>query len=195
MQKSALSRFSVENFLSHRTETKNFVGEPFGVSENFGYRNFSCRGGGGASRFGRKFFVSQDQNEKLRRGTLLCFRKILVSKNFIDKRGGGIAIFCLLIKLKKCRQRLGFETMPTASKPCCPTHCAMGTIGMVSLTKISQIIKIFGTTETRTPTYSFRTLLSYPMCHGNHWNGIFDKSQSNHINIWHDRDSNRKPTA
>ena len=24
---------------------------------------------------------------------------------------------------------LGFEPVPTTSEPCCPTHCAMGTIG------------------------------------------------------------------
>ena len=24
---------------------------------------------------------------------------------------------------------LGFETVPAASDPCCPAHCAMGTIG------------------------------------------------------------------
>ncbi len=27
--------------------------------------------------------------EKLRRGTLLCFTKFMISKNFMDKRGGG----------------------------------------------------------------------------------------------------------
>ena len=25
---------------------------------------------------------------------------------------------------------MGFEPVPTASKPCCPTHCAMGTLGI-----------------------------------------------------------------
>ena len=37
------------------------------------------------------------------------------------------------------------------------------------LTNVSEIMKIFGATETRTPTYRLRTLLSYPLCHGNHW--------------------------
>ena len=46
MPKRAISRFSIENLLSHSTE-------------------------------------------KLRRGTLLCFTKFLVSKKFKDKRGGG----------------------------------------------------------------------------------------------------------
>ena len=107
---------------------KKFIGEHFGVSENFFYRKFSCiRGGGGASWFCRNFlphrtetesFVKEPfcfpevfwyrkklwirggisrfsienllfhSTEKLRRGTLLCSRKILVSKNVKDKRGG-----------------------------------------------------------------------------------------------------------
>ena len=45
------ARFSVECFLSHRT--KNFVGEPFLVSEKYWFRDFSCirERGGGVSRF------------------------------------------------------------------------------------------------------------------------------------------------
>ena len=45
-----VSRFSIENFLSHKTKT-------------------------------------------LRKRTLLCFRKVLVSKNFLDKGGGGVSRF------------------------------------------------------------------------------------------------------
>ena len=41
----------------------------------------------GPSRFCRNFFVSQDRNEKLCKGTLLFSRKFLISKNFLDKRG------------------------------------------------------------------------------------------------------------
>ena len=40
------------------------------------------------SRFFVQKFLSHSA-EKLRRGTLLCFRKFLVSKNVRDKRGGG----------------------------------------------------------------------------------------------------------
>ena len=40
--------------------------------------------------------------------------------------------------------------------------------------------------ETRTRTYRFRTTLSYPLCHGNHWNGISDKCRWNHKNIRQD---------
>ena len=59
--------------------------------QKFWYRNFSCiGGGGGSSQFYRIFFVSQDRNEKRRKGTLLCFRKILVwKKKFMGKRGWG----------------------------------------------------------------------------------------------------------
>ena len=85
---------------------------------------------------------------------------------------------------------MGFEPVPTASKPCCPTQCVMGTVGMQFLTNVSEILKIFGTTGTRTRTYRFRTMLSYPLCHGNHWNAISNKCQWNHKHIWHDRDSN-----
>ena len=37
--------------------------------------------------FCQEFFASQYR--KPRKGALLCFKKILVSKNFMDKRGGG----------------------------------------------------------------------------------------------------------
>ena len=40
------------------------------------------------SRFSLEKF-SFDSAEKFRRGTLLCFRKFLLSKNVRDKRGGG----------------------------------------------------------------------------------------------------------
>ncbi len=48
---------------------------------------------GGASRFHRKISVSQDRNEKRRRGTLLCFRKYLVWKKLYGSEvlgGGGV---------------------------------------------------------------------------------------------------------
>ena len=44
--------------------------------------------GGGVSRFTVENFLSQSA-EKFRRGTFLCFRKSLVSKNVRDKRGEG----------------------------------------------------------------------------------------------------------
>ena len=46
----------------------------------------------------RKNFVSQARNEKLRRGTLRCFRKFRVSKIFMHKKGYHyfpLKFFCL----------------------------------------------------------------------------------------------------
>ena len=83
MLKEGISFFPIEIFLSHSAE--KFRGEYLNVSENFGYRKFPCRRGV-ASRFFRLFF-SQDRNEELRRGSLLCFRESLVSK-ILYMRGG-----------------------------------------------------------------------------------------------------------
>ena len=41
----------------------------------------------GISRFSVENLLSHS-TEKLRRGTILCFTKLLVSKNLMDKRGG-----------------------------------------------------------------------------------------------------------
>ena len=68
--------------------------------------------------------------KKIRRGTFLCFRKFLVSKNYMDKGGVGITIFRRINQVKKCRSRLGFEPIANALEPCCPTHWAMGAIGI-----------------------------------------------------------------
>ena len=46
----------------------------------------------------------------------------------------------------------GFEPIPRASKPYCPTHCAMGTVPAL----VSQNIKIYGSTEIRNRTYCLR---------------------------------------
>ena len=67
-----------------------FIGEHFGVSEKFFYRKFSCIGGGITVL--SKFFVSQDRNEKLCKGTLLFSKKFLVSKK-IYAQEGNITIF------------------------------------------------------------------------------------------------------
>ena len=69
------------------TVPKYFIGEHFGVSEKFFYRKFSCIGGERGITVLSKLFVSQDRNEKLCKGTRLCFRKFRVSKNFMLKRG------------------------------------------------------------------------------------------------------------
>ena len=68
------------------TVPKNFVGEHFGVSENFGYRKYICIREGGIT-FSVKNFLSHS-TEKFRCGTLRCFRKFRVSQNFMHQRGG-----------------------------------------------------------------------------------------------------------
>ena len=65
--------------------------------------------GGGASRFHRNISVSQDRNEKRRKGTLLCFRKYLVWKKILwvggDGGGGGdYHVFRRNFKGSQCRK-------------------------------------------------------------------------------------------
>ena len=67
------------------TVPKNFVGEQFGVSENFGYRKIICIREGGIT-FSVRNFLSHS-TEKLRWGILRCFRKFRVSQNFMHKKG------------------------------------------------------------------------------------------------------------
>ena len=54
--------------------------------------------------FRRKFFVSQDRNEKLRKGALLFSRKFLVWKNFMDNWGGGVSRFFVDFFVSQCRK-------------------------------------------------------------------------------------------
>ena len=78
------------------TVPKNFVGEHFCVSENFWYGKILWIRGGreGVSRFSVETFLPYSTGE-FRRRFLLCFRKFLAWKNFMDKRGegGSITIF------------------------------------------------------------------------------------------------------
>ena len=119
---------------------------------------------------------------------MLCFRRFSGAKS-LKIRGGrreGVSSFSVVI-IKNVGE--GWDSNPylplqtTVVLPTVPWE------PLELLTNVSDIIKIFGATETRTPTYRFRTQLSYPLCHWNHWNGISDKCQSNHENICHDRDS------
>ena len=92
LHKKGISRFSVENFLSHSTEKlrrrTHLCFKKILVSKIFMYRR-------GASWFSRKSFVSQDRNDKPGKGTLLFSRKFLVSKNFLWVRGErGVSRFC-----------------------------------------------------------------------------------------------------
>ena len=72
--------------ISCLTLPKIFVGEPFSVSLISGIKNFMPMRG--KSRFTIEKMLSHGP-EKLRGGSLLCFTKFLVSKKFMDKRGGG----------------------------------------------------------------------------------------------------------
>ena len=79
------SRFC-RNFLSHRTETESFVKEPFCFPEIFWYqKNLWIRGG--ISRLSVKIFMSHSA-DNFRKGILLFLRKFLVSKSFMDEKGG-----------------------------------------------------------------------------------------------------------
>ena len=89
------------------TVPKNFVGEPFCVSQNFWYRKILwIREGEGRGKY--HDFLSKILSHSVEepfcvcRGTLLCFRKFLVSKNVKDNRGGGYhdfpsKLFCLTV--------------------------------------------------------------------------------------------------
>ena len=66
------------------TLPKNFVGEPFFVSEFFGHRKTLCTIV--ISRFFVENFLSHSA-AKFRGGTVQCFRKFWVSKNFMHKKG------------------------------------------------------------------------------------------------------------
>ena len=77
--------------------------------------------------FPLKFFFSQCQ--KFRRGTLLCFRKILVPKNVRDKRGGGYhdflsKLFCLTVPKKFVGEPFYavFQKISGIEK-CCASEC------------------------------------------------------------------------
>ena len=78
------SRFC-RNFLSHRTETKSFVKEPFCFPEIFWYGKNFMNEKGVITFFRRKFLVSQCR--KISWASLQCFRKFGVSKNFMHTRG------------------------------------------------------------------------------------------------------------
>ena len=67
--------------------TKKFVGKSFGVSEKLRYRKlFMHKKGRGYHDFPSEIFCLPVPKHFVR-GTLLCFRKFRVSKNFMPKRG------------------------------------------------------------------------------------------------------------
>ena len=84
MQKRGVSRLFVQFFCL--TVPKNFIGEHFGVSENFGYRKIFCIREGGGYHVSRRKLLSHS-TEKFCWGTLRCFRKFRVSQIFMHKKG------------------------------------------------------------------------------------------------------------
>ena len=143
----------------------------------------------GKSRFSIEKFLSRS-TEKFRRGTLVC----CVSEDFQERkslwirgeRREGESRFSVVI-IKNVGEGWDSNTYLPLQNP-----VVLHTVPwepLEFLKNVSEIMKIFGATETRKRTYRLRTLLSYPLCHGNHWNGISDKCQWNHKNIWHHRDS------
>ena len=71
------------------TVSKSAVGEPFSLSSISGIKKLWMRewGGGSVKFFRRKLFVSQCRKISYGNPSMLCFRKILVAKKFMDKRG------------------------------------------------------------------------------------------------------------
>ena len=124
-----------------------------------------------------------------RRVTLPGFRKVLLSKLFMHRRGrGGITIFPNNKWAKNVGEGWDSNLYLQLQNPVLLPTVLWELLEF--LTNVSEIINIFGTTETRSQTYRFSTLLSYPLCHGNHWGGILDKCQWILENIWHNIDSN-----
>ena len=94
--------FPLKNFCL--TVPKNFVEEPFCVSENFWYRKMlGIREGAGITIFCQNYFVSQYRKFLQGNPSVLCFRKFPVANKFMDKKGGGDyqdfppKIFCLAV--------------------------------------------------------------------------------------------------
>ena len=109
-----------------------------------------------------KFFLSQYQ--KICRKILPGFRKILVSKLLMHERG--VSRFPSLVKMRLKDVSKDWDSNPyltllnPALLPTVPWE------PLEILTNVSEIIKKYDTTETRTRTYRFRTLLSLPhRCH------------------------------
>ena len=89
----------VGTFLSHRTETKSFVQEPFCFPEIFWYRKKIMDKRGHITIFSRNFYVSQCRKNSW--ASLQCFRKFVVSKNFMHNRG--ITSFRRKFFVSQCR--------------------------------------------------------------------------------------------
>ena len=107
-KRSGVARFSVDYLLPH--STKAFRNTRSVFQKNFWYQKTLWKGvgdGGSITIFRPKSFAHR--TEKLRKGTLLCFKVFYCRNNFIDKRGGGgreevsrfsVGNFCLTVVKK-----------------------------------------------------------------------------------------------
>ena len=90
-----------QNFLSHMTQTKSFVQEPFCFPETFWYREKFMDKRGHITIFSRNFFVSQCR--KLSQGNPTVFEKIFGFKKFYEWKGG-ITFFRRKFLVPQCRK-------------------------------------------------------------------------------------------
>ena len=150
MQKRVYNDFPLKIF--SLTRSKNFVGEPFGVSESFWYRKilWMREGREGVSRFLSKLFcLTVNSNKNFRKGTLTGVKKILVSKLFMYKRG--VSQFSVvIIRLKNVEKN--WDSNPYLPLQNLVVLLTVPGEPLEFLTNVSEIIKLFGTTEIRTRT-------------------------------------------
>ena len=89
------------NFLSHRTETKSFVKEPFCFREIFWYRkNLWIRGD--ISRFSVEIFMSHSAKNFVRE--LYCFWENFWFRKVLWMKRGGITFFRRKILVSQCQK-------------------------------------------------------------------------------------------
>ena len=98
-----------------RTLPNVFVEEPFCVSKSFGYRKVFCTRGE-ITNFYRNLVVSQYRKNSY--GFLPCFTKILVSKKFMDNKGGeeGVSRFSVESFLPRITEKHRKQTLQCVTK-------------------------------------------------------------------------------
>ena len=87
------------------TVPKKAVVEPFSLSLISGIEKFYASEGL-VTIFRRKFFVSQYRNISQRNPYVLCFRRFLVAKKFMDKREGEVSRFSFNFFMSHSAQRI-----------------------------------------------------------------------------------------
>ena len=85
------------------TVSKTFLDEPFCVSENFGYRIMFCLRGLCLHFRSTFFFVWRYRKSSSGNSSVLCFRKLLVTKSFLDRNGS--SIFSVAVFLSHSREK------------------------------------------------------------------------------------------